>query len=205
MNLEDFDGKKPKKLEVADDMFLTKIGLLVQSVTDSFVKYEYSKAKLETEQFFWSDFCNNYLEIVKKRVYQGKGDARKSAQYTLYQSLLAIVKMISPIMPFITEEIYQEHFKKYEKDKSIHLSSWPKVENVEQKKLDNLHKFGTLLDTIEDVRRWKTNKQKSMNSEIKLIVVGPVLKNLKDLLEDLKNVTHAKEVEQGKQFKVEFV
>ncbi len=202
MNLEDFDGKKPKKLELVDQLFLTKVGRLVQSVTDSFVKYEYSKAKQAVEQFFWSDFCDNYLEIVKKRVYQGTGEKRKSAQYALYQSLLTVLKLIAPIMPFVTEEVYQEHFKKFEKHKSIHISNWPKPENIEQKNLDMLSKFTKLIQILDDIRKWKTKAQKAMNSEIILTLLPGVIEP--ELLDDLRDVMNATEIKEGKQFRVDF-
>lgn len=204
MNLKDFDGKKPKKLELIDQMFLTKVGLLVQNVTDSFSNYEYSKAKSETEQFFWKMFCDNYLEIVKKRVYKGEGEKRVSAQYTLYQSLLTILKLTAPIMPFVAEEIYQAHFKAFEKDKSIHISDWPKPENIEQKKLDVVHKFGSFVNVLEQIRRWKTNNQKAMNSEIILTLAKEEIEGISDLLGDLKDVMNAVEIKEGEQFRVDF-
>ena len=205
MNLENYDGKKPKKLVETDQMFLTKIGLMTQRVTQYFEIYEYSRAKQELEQFFWNDFCNNYLEIVKKRVYQGEGQEKISAQYVLYKSLLTILKMIAPIMPFVTEEIYQKHFVRFEKIKSINLSKWPEVENIEQNNLDAVYKFGTLEKVLEMVRKKKSEEQKPMNSEINLKLEKIVLDGLVDVLEDLKNVTNALEIKEGKKFEVEFV
>jgi len=126
MNLGKTKPKKPKKLESVDKLFLQELSIIVNNTTSYFKKYGYSGAKMEIEQFFWKSFTDNYLEIVKKRIYQGKGDEKLSAQYTLYQSLLTILKLIAPIIPFITEEIYQTYFKKHEKDKSIHISRWPR-------------------------------------------------------------------------------
>ncbi len=205
MNLKDFDGKKPKKLRYVDEAFLDSVFNLVNNVGKYFLEYEYSKAKFEIENFFWKNFCDNYLEIVKKRVYQGEGDKKKSAQYVLYQSLLTILKMFAPIMPFITEEIYQEHFKKFEKIKSIHLTSFPKasLKNLQ----DNAHSydFRQFLGIISDVRAEKTKAKKSMNSECILILDEASQILIKgSLLEDLKNVTNAKEIKKGKNFKVEF-
>ena len=204
MNLKNYNGNKPKRLERLDELFLTKLGLLVKRATENFEVYEYSKVKQEVEQFFWNGFCGNYLEIVKKRVYQGEGDKKLSAQYTLYKSLLTILKLIAPIMPFITEEIYQEHFKKTERAKSIHLTKWPKIENVGQKNLDLVHKFGILTNVLEKVRKWKSKEKKAMNAECILIIDKINYKDLKEMLDDFKNVTNAKEIKEGKQFRVEF-
>jgi valyl-tRNA synthetase len=202
MNLKDYKGKKPKKLEKIDELFLTKIKFLVQSVTKAFENYEYSKARAETENFFWKMFADNYLEIVKKRVYNEKGSKRESAQYTLYESLLTILKLIAPIMPFITEEIYQQYYKKREKKKSIHLSEWPEYK-VGKGKTNELDLF---IELLGKVRREKTKNQKSMKAEIKLDIDKKdkqVLEKEK-MLQDFKNVTNANLIKTGK-FKVEFI
>ncbi|MFH1503734.1 MAG: valine--tRNA ligase [Candidatus Diapherotrites archaeon] len=211
MNLKDYNGKKPKKLELLDELFLSKLNILVKSCTESFEEYEYSRVKLDTEQFFWSDFCDNYLEIVKKRVYQGKGEKKLSAQYTLYKSLLTILKLIAPTMPFITEEIYQGYFKKNEKTKSIHISGWPEFKKVKEKSVVKKYedselgydKWKLLLGIISRVRQEKSRNKKPMNSEIVLTLGRINYEDLKPILEDLKNVTNAKEINKG-EFKVDF-
>ncbi len=213
MNLKEYKGEKPKKLEALDELFLRKLNSLIEICTKSFEKYEYSRAKQEVEQFFWSDFCDNYLEIVKKRVYQGKGDKKLSAQYTLYKSLLAIIKMLAPIMPFITEDIYQEYFKKTEKIKSIHISEWPKFEKPKKKSVVKKYEDGELgwdkwslvLDVVSKVRQEKSKNKKAMNSEIILTLSRVTYDNLKNVLEDLKDVTNAMEIKQSDKLGVEFV
>ena len=201
MNLEDYDFKKPKKLEILDDLFLEKLNKLIKSATNSFEKYEYSKSKQEVEQFFLRDFCDNYLEIVKKRIYQGKGDEKKSAQYVLYKVLFEVLKMLAPIMPFITEEIYQEYFRKQENEKSVHLCSWPSFVNSE----DDKNTFEILKNILTKVRQEKTKAQKPMNSEIILFLEKEDYDELVDVLDDLKNVTCANEIKVEKDFEVEFV
>jgi len=200
MNLEDYDGKKPKKLEKIDELFLLKLNELVKISTEGFENFEYSRAKNDTERFFWKMFTDNYLEIVKKRVYNDKGDRRVSAQYTLYKSLLTILKLIAPIMPFITEEIYQIYFKKTEKDKSIHVSGWPKQAGSSSKDESGLDLF---LDILAKVRQEKTNNKKSMNAEIELTLRKEEQAKLGEMIEDLKDVTNATIIKEGK-FKVGF-
>ena len=172
---------------------------LIENCTKSFQSYEYSRAKQDVEQFFWHDFCDNYLEIVKKRVYQGEGDKKLSAQYTLYKSLLVIVKLLAPIMPFITEEIYQEHFKKLEKDESIHVSSWPEGKKVKESIL-----WENFVKLVGEVRQEKSKAEKAMNSEIVLNLKKEQLEEFKEMAEDLENVTNAQEIKEG-DFEVEFI
>ncbi len=216
MNLKDWNGSKPRKLEKLDELFLEKLDILIKSATYRFENYEYSKAKQEVDNFFWKYFCDNYLEIVKKRVYQGKGNEKLSAQYTLYKSLLAILKIVAPIMPFVTEELYQKYFKVREKDKSIHLSAWPKFwtpqaypekssKKISTRGKDKYDKtFGVLMERIARIRTEKTKAKKSMNAECIVTLTKEDKMKLKDVLKDLQEVMNAKEIKQGK-FKVEFV
>jgi|TARA_B100001971_G_scaffold179801_1_gene175496 valyl-tRNA synthetase len=201
MNLKDYNGKKPKKLERLDEEFLKHLEHLVRNVTGSFERYNYSIAKSKTEQFFWHDFADNYIEIVKKRIYQNK-KGKESAKYTLYKSLLTILKLISPIMPFITEEIYQTYFKKTEKDKSIHISRWPEFGKDTQPS----GYFTMFCAYLASIRQAKTKNKKSMNAEIILTFDKKYKKVLEreEMLEDFKDVTNSKEIKEGK-FRVEFV
>jgi len=200
MNLEGYDGGKPAKLEKIDELFLMKLDELVKRCTESFESYEYSRAKMESERFFWQMFCDNYLEIVKKRIYNSTGDKKLSAQYTLYRSLSTILKLIAPIMPFITEEIYQNYFRKNEGEKSIHLSRWPEVEG----KIGASESFDLFVKILGRIRQEKTNAKKSMNTEINLSLDKKSIMSLGEMTEDLKDVMNIKEMKEGK-FGVEFV
>jgi len=204
MNLKGFNGKKPKKLELIDDLFLDELNNVIFTSTLRFEDYNYSKAKFNIEEFFWKNFCDKYLEIVKKRIYQGKGNEKLSAQYTLFQSLFTILKLIAPIMPFIAEEIYQEYFKKTKKDKSIHISDWPKIDKKRKEKLWKNRSYYELSLIIGNIRKEKTKSKKSMNSKIVLTLEKKDLDGLKEVLDDLKDVTNAIEIKEGK-FNVKFV
>ncbi len=201
MNLEDWDGGKPKKLEALDELFLDILDYRIKLITKNFDEYNYSMVKLRTDELLWDYFCGNYLEIVKERIYKGEENEKLSAQYTLYTALLKILKLIAPIMPFITEEIYQNYYRKHEKDKSIHISKWPKFSKSSQP-----NDFLFFKDLLFLVRKEKSEKKKSMNAECVITLSQKNKKALEDkgLMKDFKNVTHAREIKKGK-FKVEFV
>ncbi len=195
---------KPEKLETFDLWVLSKLNRIVEECTTSFQEYEYYKTKSMTEQFFWKTFCDNYLEIIKNRIYQGSKQEKLSAQYTLYTALLAIIKLFAPIMPHITEEIYQNYFKKHEgKIKSIHLCEWPRADKgmINEK----TEKIGDLAcDIINNVRQFKSKSQKSLKAEIILTIESDKLLELEPVLNDLKAVTSAKEIREGK-FDIKFI
>jgi valyl-tRNA synthetase len=202
MNLKDYNGKKPKKLEPLDELFLEKLNELIKKATLSFKEYQYSNAKSDIENFFWKDFADNYLEIVKNRIYNGKGNEKISAQYTLYNSFLTILKMFAPIIPFITEEIYQENYKKTEKTKSIHICEWPKEFKTMKKKKDAFV-YDLLLETIGKIRQEKSLEKKSMKAPIVLTLEKKNKKILEEVLADLKSVSNAVEIQEGN-FNVKF-
>ncbi len=201
MNLKDFDFKKPKKMEKLDEQFLLKLNGLIKGTTEAFENYEYSRAKLLAEKFFWEDFTGNYLEIVKDRIYNAKGDLKKSGQYTLYASLLSILKIFAPITPFITEEIYQEHFRKIEGEKSIHLSKWPETLEAGQKNTEMLDKF---LEILNKVRQAKSDAKKSIKAEIALSIDKKDKEILEPSFGDLKAVVNSKEIRETG-FNVDFL
>jgi len=194
-HLEDYRGSKPK-LEWIDQYFMYKLNNVIEKVTKLYDNYLIGEAKKEIEQFFWKMFCDNYLEIVKNRLYnpdkRGK-KSRISAQYTLYNILLNILKLMAPIIPHITEEIYQNYFIKFEKNKSIHISKWPKFKKLDKK----IEKEGDrFLDIISKVRKHKSEKGLSLKSPVKIILSKKI-----DSLEDLKAVTNA-EISFGKKFQI---
>lgn len=203
MHLNDFKAK-PKKLEATDSYLLSKLQNVIINSTEYFENYEYSKVKAEIESFFWHTFCDNYLEIVKDRLYnpdkRGK-ESRQSAQYTIYNVLLSLLKLIAPIMPFITEEIYQSYYKSKEKPESIHISEWPKAD----KKLINkkLEADGDeVIKIVSEVRQFKNKNQKSLKTPVKLTLIKSKASEL--FLEDIKSSTNAVEINWGNKFSISF-
>ncbi len=197
IHLKDYKKDSSKVSEVFDKWLLSKLHKLIKESTESFEKYEYSKTKSEVENFFWHTFCDYYLEISKDRLYNPdkRGIAsKKSGQKVVYITILSILKMMAPIMPHITEEIYQTGFKKLEKDKSIHISAWPEFdEKLIDSKSEEIGDLG--IDIINSVRKLKSDKQISMKAEIKELIIDNKAKNKISLItEDLKAVLNANEL-----------
>ena len=201
-NLKEFNNTTPKKFEKIDLWLLQKLSKTIEKARILYESYDIAGAKREIEDFFWHIFADNYLEIIKNRIYNGTNEEKESAQYTLYHSLLSIIKMTSPITCFITEEIYQKYYAKKEKCKSIHISTWPEIEIKKDK---DIEKIGNIfLETLSKVRQAKSNAKKAMNSQIILTLPKSDKEILKETINDLKSVTCAKQIKEG-EFKVEFV
>jgi valyl-tRNA synthetase len=164
------------------------------------------RKRIIVDDFFWNTFCDNYLEIVKDRLYNPdkRGvEERRSAQYTLYILLNSILKQFAPIMPFITEEIYHFYFANKEKSKSIHLSDWPKYNKKEKNEVCEKI-FDSFVKVLNEVRKVKAKHKKSLKEEINLILPKKIESLLLGSLEDLKSVTKAKEIKTGASLKIEW-
>ncbi|MFH1682481.1 MAG: valine--tRNA ligase [Candidatus Woesearchaeota archaeon] len=198
MHLNDY--QRGKATELFDRWLLSKLNKLIAVSTETFEKYEYSRTKAEVEKFFWHTFCDQYLEIIKDRLYNPdqRGQAvRKSAQTGVYEAILSIIKMIAPIMPHITEEIYQLYFAKKDNFKSIHTSSWPVADpKMIDEEAELIGDWG--VDIINAVRKFKSEKQLSLKNELKeLILIGEEKDfegKIKPILEDLRAVLNIKTI-----------
>jgi valyl-tRNA synthetase len=198
-HLEDYSSGNEIK-EVFDLWILSKLQRVIKESTESFEKYEYSKSKAEVEKFFWHDFCDQYLEIVKDRLYnpavRGK-EARRSGQEGLYRSLISIIKMMAPIMPHVTEEVYQWYFAEAEGKESVHASSWPEAdEKLINEEMEAAGDLG--VDVINAIRKYKSEQKMSMKEELEEVVLIGEEKGFEKLMKlmesDIKAVMKVKKV-----------
>lgn len=186
--------------EMFDRWLISKLNKLIKEATETFDNYEYAKTKSVVENFFWHTFCDQYLEIVKDRLYhpEQRGEsARRSAQQALYCGLLNVLKMAAPIMPHITEEIYQLYFVGKEKNKSIHLSSWPRFKaDIIDEKVELIGDLG--LDIINTVRKFKSEQRMSLKEEFNELVLVSEEESFPEMIgtieDDLKAVLKVKEI-----------
>ncbi len=123
-NLEEIDyDTMPQKSCYEDKWILSKLNKLIKETTINLNNYDLGVWTQKVYDFIWGEFCDWYIEMVKPRLYDKENKTREAAQYTLNKVLGDSLKLLHPIMPFITEEIYT---KLYNNDESIMISSWPK-------------------------------------------------------------------------------
>ncbi|MGP1945963.1 MAG: valine--tRNA ligase [Arsenophonus sp. ER-EMS1-MAG3] len=180
-----------------DQWLIVKLVELVNKVESDMQNYEYANAVDLIEKFFWSVFCDNYLEITKTRAYNMDGSDNKgqySAIITLYHSIKILLKLLAPFLPHITEEIWQILYS----TKSIHTrGNWLQIKNlsfsVDQIQPDRL------IEILDLVRKAKAEKNLSVKADIEILeIIGEKLSD--DLIIDLKNVTSARTIEFVEQF-----
>jgi valyl-tRNA synthetase len=189
MNLKKV-SKKPT-LTLVDNWILSRLAETIENYHKFFKNYEPGMARKELEMFFLHEFCDFYLEMVKYRLYGNKN--ADSAIWTLKQCLLAILKLWAPIIPHITEEIYQELFKSSEKDISIHISEFPKAPKKDQNALE----LGKLaVEAIAAIRKWKVERQLSLGAEVdKLILQHPKATDLEKVKSEIAATMRIKNLE----------
>ena len=181
MNLEDYDGNVYEdNLCYEDKWILSKLNTLVQEVSNNIEKYDLGVASQKIYDFIWNEFCDWYIEIVKLRLYDKENKTRKSAQYVLNKVLCDALKLLHPIMPFITEEIYT---KLYNEDESIMISNWPKYEEKYNFK-DEEQKIEKIKEIIIGIRNIRNNMNVHPSKKSKLVFVTEEYKNV---IEDSKN------------------
>ena len=172
-------------LRIADKWIISRFSKTVKAVTESFDVYQFDKAMRDVESFIWHDFADNYVEMVKAR-------NDPAVKYTLYNVFLGAIKMLAPFQPHITEDIYQEHFKKIDGCRSIHLTSWPEPMFVDE---DAEAAGEVLKDVLAAVRAWKSENKVPLNGDLAMIeFVGADAKILEQSKTDIIETTKAKEV-----------
>lgn len=160
--------------ETLDRWILSRLAQTVDKATQAFTTYEYAEALDATNQFFWADFCDNYLELIKKRVYNEEGSfsatQQQSAVVALYHCLNGILKLYAPFCPHVTEELFSHIFAvEYAACGSIHArGTWPKT--AEQMFEESAIDAGTLaVSLLETVRKHKSEAQRSIKTPVKLV------------------------------------
>ncbi len=192
----------PASLNATDRWLLARLHETIRRATRAMEEYEFASAKAEVERFFWSDFADNYLELVKFRLYGSEspdvdGSARANAQYVLYHTLKSVIAMFAPFLPHITEEIYLLGFAELDGGKSVHLSPWPVALDAWQSDAA-LRQGRNVLGITEEVRKWKSERQLGMSAPLKVvrIEVEPAsAEALAGASLDLRSVTRANEIE----------
>lgn len=168
MNLEDYDENYDlSKLCKEDKWILSKANRLAKEMATNIDNYDLGVAAQKIYDFIWNEFCDWYIEIVKPRLYDKDCATRKEAQFTLNTVLEYCLKMLHPIMPFVTEEIYT---KLYNNDETIMTSAWPKFrENFNFETEEN--EIEMLKAIIGEVRNIRNNMNVHPAKKAKLIFV----------------------------------
>ncbi len=170
-HLEDFDGEKPASLLPQDAWILERLKDTMRRAAEHLNAYETGDAKHEIDDFFWKDYCDNYLELVKERLYRpdihGR-ESRESARYAVHHCLLGILKLYAIYVPHMTEAVYQSYYRAKSGAASLHSLKW----DVGSAADPGLLEFGEALKAIlAETRKFKAARSLSMKAPLSLLCI----------------------------------
>ena len=135
-------------LNLADQWILNRLNEVIASVDENMDKFEFVNVGSELYNFIWDDFCSWYIELSKVHLNSDNDIEKKATQNTLVYVLNAIVRLLHPFMPFVTEEIYQSipHI-----EESICIAKWPTInDRFNNEQIQD--QFVYLIDIIKGIR-----------------------------------------------------
>jgi valyl-tRNA synthetase len=178
-----FEGDTGEITEPLDLDMVRELRTIVEGATAAYDAFDHAKALELTETFFWT-FTDDYLELVKERAYTGEGAGKTSAVNALRLAVDTIVRLLAPVIPFATEEVWS-----WTHDSSVHGPGWPTPEEIHLS--PNHSDYEGLLalagEALITIRRAKTDQQVAQKTGLKTATLqGPAL--LSHVAEDLAAV-----------------
>ena len=167
MDANHYNGEEidPKLLNIMDKWILLRLNEEIKDADRNYEKYEFGEVAKNLYNFVWNDFASWYLEMTKVVL---TNDAKPQVEKintcaVLNYCLTAIIKLLHPFMPFVTEDIYKAY-----NEGSICLSSWPKINkeyNYKEAKGVNL-----IFDIITSIRNIRAEKNVAPSKKIDIIL-----------------------------------
>ncbi|QDU76011.1 Valine--tRNA ligase [Bremerella volcania] len=208
MNLEGYTpgDVSPEEMQLEDRWILSRLYTVSQEVTRCYESYGYADAARATYDFAWDEFCSFYVEILKERFQDDK--QRAAAQRVITYVLDAMLRLLHPIIPFITEEIWQTLGKiaptrgiesPTEATESIMQSTWPEIDpKWEDRSIER--QFAVFQETLGSLREIRSRQNIAPKDTIEFVIRcdEPTAKLLETMSPYFLSMTNAKSCGLGK-------
>jgi valyl-tRNA synthetase len=149
----------------ADQWILSRTSQVADTVEEHMDEYRFDAALRELREFVWHDLADDYLELIKGRLYEGRPGERNAALKALQTALSASLRMLAPFAPFLTEEAWQGLPAM---EGSVHAADWPAVDMVDEE----AELAGELIaDVASSVRGWKSDEGMALNTDLAKVEV----------------------------------
>ena len=202
MNLEDFEldniNKDDLKPTLADNWMQSRVSTVAGEIDEALENYKFGEMSQSLYDFIWNEFCDWYIELLKARLYQDEDpQAKLTAQYYALNTLESLLRLLHPVMPFITEEIWQ---KLPGTEGTIMRADYPEKEAESlDKKAES--KMNLIMSVIKSVRNIRNEMKVNPGRRIKALLAAPeskieILEEGKEYIKNLariKNLTIAGE------------
>lgn len=189
----------PGELGLENEWILHKITECYEKYKNYLEQQEFGLALTTVEQFFWQDYCDNYVELTKNQLFNPhEYDAAKVAatKWTLYHVGLRILQLYAPYLPFVTETIYQQLYAAQEKIVSIHQTKFAVVQ-TEYVFKQEAALMDIIIQLVSTIRKLKTEKQLSLKVPIQKLTLyvanAGLIEQLKEHEQLIRGVVHAQE------------
>ena len=178
----DEKAEQPEEARIAVKWFDNQLSRTIEAVEDHYSKFRISDALMAIYKLFWDDYCSWYLELVKP-AYGGAVDGiTYSATLTFFEKLL---KLIHPVMPFITEELWQA-MERRRPGETIMFQRTPVAGPYDKGFLDS---FDAVRETVMSIRGIRAQKQISPKVALKLHIDGAVNEELLPVIRKFANIS----------------
>ena len=144
-----------------DRWLLGELDRLVINATKAMEAFQFDEIMKAIRGFAWETLADNYIELVKARLYGPDSPEKRAAQSTLYRAIETVARLMAPFTPFISEEIFHTLT-----GQSVHVQNWPEPEGIE------VDPAGlTIKEIAAAIRRYKAEKGMALNAPLPGIVV----------------------------------
>ncbi len=181
-----------RDLSLIDRWMFSRMNEVIATFTDAMERFEFHTALKALHSFFWHDFCDNYLEYVKHRVYETNHQGRAAAQHVLLYVLFNSLKLMAPVAAHLSEEIYHALFEEdAKKFRSIHLSTWPEPKEVDS---DAIKQAAPLHWVVGEIRQYKSKNKMPQNAPLNSVAITSTEPIAHELVEELKLISKVERV-----------
>ncbi|MBI5223332.1 valine--tRNA ligase [Candidatus Micrarchaeota archaeon] len=182
------EAKSPPELTTIDKWIIGRLNQTISEVDAHMEKFEFHYAITKIQRFFWSDFCDNYIEYVKHRAY-GTGNTQTAALYTLRHVLRQTMLLLAPITPHLCEEISQAGFGEI---KSVHHETYPKAGDTYEQECAKLAPFNEI---VSQIRQQKAKGKLAQNAPLESVRISTPELLDEELLAELKEIAKIQKIE----------
>lgn len=191
--------EQPSKLDTVNEWILHQLTATFNSYKLSFDAYEFNGALEAIDRFFWHDFCDNYLELIKEQLFKPELyslEMVEATRWTLYTVGVHILQLYAPFIPYVTESLYQQLFKEDEKTLSLHQMRFKPFLWYFAESAQIMQHFNNV---VAQIRKLKTQEQLSLKTPLEVLVIyhekQEILDAIRTLQQYIKGISHAGTIE----------